>query len=380
MSSHEIKIAQTKILVVDDDEQLRLLFRYKLEEEGFHVVEAGSGEEAISVYQQTTPTMILMDAVMPGMDGFDACQNIFELATSEKPIVLMTTSLDDDKSVSRAYDAGAADYITKPIHWAVLTNRLKHLLKSHSAEQMEKKLELQQTQASKMAAIYRMVGGIAHDFNNLLTGIIGYSELALELTPDKASRLKKYLTEIDQAGSKAKMLIQKLLTFSQDTPSKPILTDPVQIVEESLTMIGESFSPTIEIETTIPTSLPHILVDPVHIYQAIINLCLNAKQVMNNKGKLTISMHTSELPEHDCASCLEQFHGDFLEIAVADTGGGISDSDLSRIFDPFYSTHDMASGLGLSVVHGIVHEHHGHILVESKANVGSKFRIFLPLQ
>ncbi|MDH5360953.1 MAG: response regulator [Gammaproteobacteria bacterium] len=380
MSSHEIKIAQTKILVVDDDEQLRLLFRYKLEEEGFHVVEAGSGEEAISVYQQTTPTMILMDAVMPGMDGFDACQNIFELATSEKPIVLMTTSLDDDKSVTRAYDAGAADYITKPIHWAVLTNRLKHLLKSHSAEQMEKKLELQQTQARKMAAIYRMVGGIAHDFNNLLTGIIGYSELALELTPDKASRLKKYLTEIDQAGSKAKMLIQKLLTFSQDTPSKPILTDPVQIVEESLTMIGESFSPTIEIETTISTSLPHVLVDPVHIYQAIINLCLNARQAMNNKGKLTISMHTSELPEHDCASCLEQFHGDFLEIAVADTGAGISDSDLSRIFDPFYSTHDMASGLGLSVVHGIVHEHHGHILVESKANVGSKFRIFLPLQ
>jgi len=380
LSSHEIKIAQTKILVVDDDEQLRLLFRYKLEEEGFHVVEAGSGEEAISVYQQTTPTMILMDAVMPGMDGFDACQNIFELATSEKPIVLMTTSLDDDKSVTRAYDAGAADYITKPIHWAVLTNRLKHLLKSHSAEQMEKKLELQQTQARKMAAIYRMVGGIAHDFNNLLTGIIGYSELALELTPDKASRLKKYLTEIDQAGSKAKMLIQKLLTFSQDTPSKPILTDPVQIVEESLTMIGESFSPTIEIETTISTSLPHVLVDPVHIYQAIINLCLNARQAMNNKGKLTISMHTSELPEHDCASCLEQFHGDFLEIAVADTGAGISDSDLSRIFDPFYSTHDMASGLGLSVVHGIVHEHHGHILVESKANVGSKFRIFLPLQ
>jgi len=380
LSSDATNHAPTTILVVDDDEQLRILFRYKLEEEGFNVVEAATGEEAISVYQQTTPTLILMDAVMPGMDGFDACQKIFGLATPEKPIVLMTTSLDDEKSVSKAFDAGAADYITKPIHWAVLTNRLKHLLKSHSVELMERKLEQQKTQAKKMAAIYRMIGGIAHDFNNLLTGVIGYSELALELTPEKASRLKKYLTEIDQAGSKAKVLIQKLLTFSQDTPGKPVSTDPVQIVEESLTMLGESFSPTIEIETKIASSLPHVLVDPVHIYQAIINLCLNAKQAMNNKGKLTITMHTSKLAEQDCTSCLEQFHGDFLEISVADTGCGISDSDLSRIFDPFYSTHDMATGLGLSVVHGIVHEHHGHIRVESKANVGSTFHIFLPLQ
>lgn len=379
LSSDVMNNASTSILVVDDDDHLRILFRYKLEEEGFHVLEASSGEEAIRIYREQTPSLILMDAVMPGMDGFDACKTILESASTEQPLVLMTTSLNDDMSVTKAYDSGATDFITKPIHWAVLTNRLKYLLRAHSVDQLQKKIALQQNQAKKMAAIYRMVGGIAHDFNNLLTGVIGYSELALELTPEKAVQLKKYLTEIDKAGSQAKMLIQKLLTFSQDTPGKPIAVEPAQIVEESLSMIRESFPPTIEIKSNINENLPQVSVDPVHIYQCIINLCLNAKQAMKNKGILTITANTNTVDNLECTSCMAGFEGDFLEIAITDTGSGIKETDLNRIFDPFFSTYDMSTGLGLSVVHGVVHEHNGHILVESKEKRCSTFRIFLPL-
>lgn len=379
LSSEEETAPSTHILIVDDDDQLRELFRYKLEAEGYRVFGASTGQEAIELYQQQTPSLILMDAVMPGMDGFDACQNILELSSSEKPIVLMTTSLDDDNSVNKAYAAGAADYITKPIRWAVLTNRIKHLLKAQSVELLQQKIEQQKNQAKKMAAIQRMVGGIAHDFNNLLTGVIGYSELASELQPENTVKLKSYLSEIDKAGSKAKNLIQKLLTFSQDSPGKLLLMDPSSIVDESLSMILESFPPSIELIDNVAEHLPQVLMDPVHIYQSIINLCLNAKEAMDGKGTLTISLHTIKLATNNCSSCLADFSGEFLELSVRDTGTGIAQKHLHQIFDPFFTTSETSTGLGLSVVHGIVHEHHGHILVESKEKPGTIFRIFLPL-
>lgn len=379
-SSIETDNTAMSVLVVDDDTQLRLLYRYKLEEEGYRVFEASTGQEAIDIYREETPSLILMDAVMPGMDGFIACEKIIQIAHTVKPIILMTTSLDDEKSVNKAYTSGADDYITKPIHWAVLTNRINHILKANSVELLQQKLEKQHNHARKMATIYRMVGGIAHDFNNLLTGVIGYTELALELTPEKSVRLKKYLLEIDKSGSKAKSLIQKLLTFSQDSPGNLVPTVPNSIVSESLTMIRESFPPSIEIIENIDEHLPQVLMDPVHIYQTIINLCLNAKYAMNNKGKLTVSLHTQTLAEQTCSSCMEAFKGDYLELSVQDTGRGIENKNLHQIFDPFFSTDEMSTGLGLSVVHGIVHEHKGHILAESDAKHGALFRIFLPLQ
>lgn len=379
LSSEEEAAPSIHILIVDDDDQLRELFRYKLEADGYRVFDASTGQEAIDLYQQQTPSLILMDAVMPGMDGFDACHKILELSSSDKPIVLMTTSLDDDDSVNKAYAAGAADYITKPIRWAVLTNRIKHLLKAQSVELLQQKIEQQKNQAKKMAAIHRMVGGIAHDFNNLLTGVIGYSELASELLPENTVKLKSYLSEIDKAGSKAKNLIQKLLTFSQDSPGELLLMDPSSIVDESLSMILESFPPSIKLIDNVAEHLPQVLMDPVHIYQTIINLCLNTKEAMDGKGTLTITLHTIKLATSNCSSCLADFSGEFLELSVRDTGTGIEQKHLHQIFDPFFTTSEASTGLGLSVVHGIVHEHHGHILVESKEQSGTIFRIFLPL-
>ncbi|MDH5183172.1 MAG: response regulator [Gammaproteobacteria bacterium] len=379
LSNKEQSLSSTSILVVDDDDQLRLLFRYKLEEEGYRVFEAATGEESIEIYQKETPTLILMDAVMQGMDGFDACSKILDLARAEKPIVLMTTSLNDGLSVTKAYAAGAADYVTKPIHWAVLSNRIKHLIKAQSVELLQQKLEQQNNQVKKMATIHRMVGGLAHDFNNLLTGVIGYSELARNLPPEDTVKLKSYLSEIGKAGSRAKTLIQKLLTFSQDTPAKLLLTDPAIIINESVSMVRESFPASIEIIDDVDEHLPQVLIDPVHIYQCIINLCLNAREAMNSKGALTVSLHTVKLETTNCASCLADFGGELLEISVRDTGKGIQKNNLPKIFDPFFTTHEMSTGLGLSVVHGIVHEHHGHIRIESKEKLGSVFRIFLPL-
>ena len=378
-NNNEFDNIVSTILVVDDDEQLRELYRYKLEEEGFHVFEAASGQEAVSVYHQNMPTLILMDAVMPEMDGFDACQQILDAAGEDKPIVLIATALDDDKSVNKAFSAGAADYITKPIHWAVLTNRIKHLLQAATAEKYRQRYELQKHHARKISAIHRMVGGIAHDFNNLLTGVIGYSELALELTPEKSVRLKTYLTEIERAGGRAKSLIQKLLTFSQDTPGTLVPTAPESIVHEALQMLGESFPETLSIAEDIDNDLPQILMDPVHIYQSIVNLCLNAKEAMNGHGTITVDMHKVKVNEQRCASCLTEFSGEYLELSVHDSGKGIDEKNLSHIFDPFFTTHEVSTGLGLSVVHGIVHEHRGHIKVDSVLQQGTTFRLYLPI-
>ena len=141
------------VLIVDDDEVVRQILSHKVQEDGYQVRTARNGEEAIVIYQEIQPDLVLMDAVMPGMDGFECCEQLRQLPGGELTPVLMITGLDDSESLDRAYQVGAADYITKPIHWAVLRQRVKRILtQSHLHRQLEtSNLALRQKSAELLA-------------------------------------------------------------------------------------------------------------------------------------------------------------------------------------------------------------------------------------
>ncbi len=251
-------------------------------------------------------------------------------------------------------------------------------LKSLEAEKMQFEEKLRQSQ--KMEAIGTLAGGIAHDFNNILSAIIGYAELAL-LDAEKQSPLYHDLQGVLQAGSRAKDLVKQILTFSRQVlqECKPIQIKP--IAKEVLKFIRASLPTTIEIQQEIQSDAL-IMADPTQIHQVVMNLCTNAEHAMREKGGV-LGMKLVEviLRREDMDDHLELNPGTYLELTVSDTGHGISAHILNRIFDPFFTTKKTGegTGMGLSVVHGIVRSCGGTIKAISEPDKGTTFSAYFPV-
>ncbi len=241
-------------------------------------------------------------------------------------------------------------------------------------------LERDIRQNQKLEAIGTLAGGIAHDFNNILTGIIGYTELIM-LKESTDGTVKDYLHKILAAGGKARALVLKILAFSRETKAvvQPVSLPPV--VQEVMGLLRASLPATIVIEENLDFPAM-VLADPVQIHQIILNLCTNAGHAMrDNGGSLTIAL-TEGSPDKELLE-LEPLSAekDYVRIRIADTGHGIPEEIINRIFDPFFTTKtkDEGTGLGLSVVHGIITGMQGHIAVNSKVGEGTVFDVYLPL-
>ena len=249
-----------------------------------------------------------------------------------------------------------------------------------SLEEEKTQFEEKLRQAQKMEAIGTLAGGIAHDFNNILSAIIGYTELAL-LDAEIQSALYHDLQGVLQAGSRAKDLVKQILTFSRQVlrECKPIQIKP--ITKEVLKFLRASLPTTIEIQQDIQSDAL-IMADPTQIHQVVMNLCTNAEHAMRAKGgvlgvKLTeVKLRRDFLDDHP-----ELKPGNYLELTVSDTGHGISAHILNRIFDPFFTTKKTGegTGMGLSVVHGIVRSCGGTIAATSEPDKGSTFRAYFPV-
>ena len=249
------------------------------------------------------------------------------------------------------------------------------------AEAQRERLEEQLRQAQKMEAIGHLAGGIAHDFNNLLTGILGYVVLASEreeARPDPV--LHRYLEQARTSCNRARDLIRQMLTFSRGQRGEPRPLRLAALVRESLALMRPSLPATVEIVTDLDDDAPTVLADAVQIEQVLLNLCINARDAMNGLGTLRLAVRPVHAGDECCASCHQPVRGDFVELAVGDDGGGIAADVLARMFEPFFSTKGVGhgSGMGLAVVHGIVHEHHGHIVVDTGPACGARFRVLLP--
>lgn len=245
----------------------------------------------------------------------------------------------------------------------------------------QKDLELQFAQAQKMQAMGQMAGGVAHDFNNLLTAMIGFCDLLLQRhgigDPSFAD-----LIQIKQNANRAAALVRQLLAFSRKQPVNPKYLDLTENFTELSHLLKRILGEQISLAFYHGSDLGFVRVDPFQFSQVMINLVVNAKDAMNGKGRLKISTRTERLSEPYQFGSDTIAPGDFVVVSVSDTGCGIPEENLTRIFEPFFSTKQnvvgSGTGLGLAMVYGIVRQTEGFIKVESELNVGTTFSVYLP--
>ncbi len=239
-------------------------------------------------------------------------------------------------------------------------------------------LELQLRQAQKMEAIGRLAGGIAHDFNNLLMVISGYSEFLLErLGPDPD--LRGPAQEIANATQRATALTRQLLAFSRKQMLAPKVLDLNEVVAENLKMLTRMIGEDIDLVMVPGPGLGAVRADPGQIDQVIMNLAVNARDAMPQGGKLTIETASVTLDENFARTHAPLTPGDYIMLAISDTGVGMDSETQSRIFEPFFTTKGAkGTGLGLSTVYGIVKQSGGFIFVDSQPERGTAFRAYFP--
>jgi PAS domain S-box-containing protein len=232
--------------------------------------------------------------------------------------------------------------------------------------------------AQRMEAIGTLAGGIAHDFNNILTAVIGYTQLSTMESKDN-ERLKSYLGEVLKAGERAKELVRQILSFSRQAPDEKKLLNMRPLVGEVLKLIRASLPASIAIKTQ-NESRSAVMADPTKIHQVLMNLCTNAGLAMKDGGELYVELSDIEVDKKLASSIPNLVEGSYVCLIVKDTGHGIPPNIIDRIFEPFFTTRPQGegTGMGLSVVHGIVRGHGGAIYVESEAGKGTAFHVYFP--
>ncbi len=246
------------------------------------------------------------------------------------------------------------------------------------AETRRARLEGELLQAKKLEAIGTLAGGIAHDFNNILSAILGYGEMAQKAAAD-GTALRRHVDAVVSAGMRAKSLVERILAFSRSGIGERVAVNVQDVVVEALDLFAASQPPGIRIERRLAAGDAAIIGDPTQIHQVVMNLCANGAQAMKSNGTLIVSLDVAD-SDGVVAATSALPPGRYLRLAVEDHGVGIPENVRERIFDPFFTTKDVGvgTGLGLSLVHGIVMDLGGGIDVESAPGAGSTFTVYLP--
>lgn len=247
------------------------------------------------------------------------------------------------------------------------------------AQDESRRLERQLIEAQKYEALGTLTGGIAHDFNNILGIILGYTEIAqIQLPAESPS--KKALDEVKTASIRARDIVSQLLTFARKGEEQLQIIDIKVIVKECLKMLRSTIPTSVEFQSDLADDLHALQVDGTQIHQIMVNLCTNASHAMEKGGILTVELENVVLDKGLATFDYDLGPGDYIRLSISDTGQGISREDLQRICDPYFTTKELGkgSGLGLSVVLGIVKTYGGGLTVKSEIGKGTRFEIYLP--
>ena len=247
------------------------------------------------------------------------------------------------------------------------------------SEMERKELEQQYHRAQKMDAIGRLAGGIAHDFNNMLTAILGYCELLLD-DPNLSEHHRGDVREVERAGRTAAQLTRQLLAVSRREIVEPAVLDVNAVISSVDKMLHRLVGEHIEMKAALAHDLHAIKADRAQIEQVILNLAVNARDAMPQGGRIVIQTANVHLPDGVASAYLRCPPGDYVMLAVGDTGSGIGPDVMQHLFEPFFTTkgHGKGTGLGLATVYGIAKQNNGGIVVESAVGQGSVFRIYFP--
>lgn len=384
---------QTTILIIDDEEVIVDLTSIILRNRGYRVLTASDAVTGLQIIEEERPELVLLDYMMPGMDGLTALREI--TARFPETYVLMFTGKGSEELAVEIMKAGASDYILKPFKTQDLAERIEHVLKVrtvqlHNRHLMDerqrllaeveawnreleqrvqektealKRAQVEILQAEKLASLGHLSGGLAHEIRNPLNSISLFVQLMKGSVDDPEAQdyLEKIMNEIDR--------IDGLLTRLLAAAKRPRYELSQVSIESVINEVVESFRPQlshygIAVETCLRKTPPPFRADAAEIGQIFSNLIMNAIQEMQGGGTLTLEV------DHD---------GKQAVIRIADTGKGISDEHVASVFDPFFTTKGRGTGLGLSVVYRIVSTYRGKIEVERTGADGTVFCIKLPL-
>ncbi len=390
------------ILVIEDNPQSLNYFEKLLESEGYEVRLIPESALALDSVRKRQPDLILLDIMMPEMDGYEICRQLkADLRTCDIPVIFISALSESVDKVS-AFGAGGVDYIVKPFHKDEALARIRTHLRirelqqqlqqsnqllerrvaeksAELADQYEKTMQIQSQiqQAQKLEAIGTLAGGIAHDFNNILFSMYGYLELILD-NAEKGSKIATWTRHVFDGAERAGKLVDHILAFSRQKKTDPVPVHIRHIVKEVLNLSRATLPSTIELRQEIRRNCGLVLADPTEIHQVAMNLITNAYHSMTETGGLlTVKLEEVQLTA-ESASTAAKRDGTYLCLSISDTGIGMDETVKARIFDPYFTTRKEGTGLGLSVVHGIVTRYNGWIEAESEPGKGSCFRVYLP--
>jgi signal transduction histidine kinase len=378
------------ILVVDDEEDLRYVLARQLQMGGFQVETATDGEAAIQKLREREYPVIITDMKMPRKDGLSVISAARELHPDTEIIVL--TGHGTLENALQAFKAGNIfEYLLKPLDdIAVLNTIVERALERRNLRRHNRLLfeQLQQAyeelkcksealiQNEKLSAIGQLAAGVAHELNNPLTAVLGFAQVIYEKlkhhTPNgwseaEHARLMQALENMMQGVYRARDIISTLLRFARTSdPSHRCLVDINQVLRDTFVFTEHALlRHGLVLNRQLAPELPPVWGNPARLQQVFTNLLINAQQATPSGGVITVSTEPSEDPKG-------------VWVHVADSGKGIPEEELERIFEPFYTRKEEGTGLGLSITRQIVLEHNGTIQVKSEVGQGSCFSVFLP--
>lgn len=256
----------------------------------------------------------------------------------------------------------------------------RDLTSRKKAEAQRNELEAQLRESHKMQAVGTMAGGIAHDFNNILSAILGNADLA-KADCGPHSPAYESLVEIEKAGRRARDLVRQILTFSRNEPPQRTAVALAEVIHDTERLLRVTLPPAIDLRLQTAAPLPPVLADPTQVEQAVLNLCTNAIHAIGEgRGNVYVELAAAQ-PDQRLCERLGLPHGHYVLLTVRDSGPGMDAATLQRIFEPFFTTKPVGqgTGLGLSVVHGVMRTHGGAVDVHSAPGLGSRFTLYFPV-
>jgi signal transduction histidine kinase len=374
-----------RALIADDSENDVLLLVRVLRKAGYQPVyeRVCTAPAMKAALQRQAWDIVISDYEMPHFGGFEALQLLKE-SGHDLPFILVSAVISEETAVA-AMKAGAHDYIMKR-NLARLVPAIERELREaqtraarKAAEAALRQSEEQLRQVQKIEAVGRLAAGVAHDFNNILTAITGHSELLLrQLDADDPRR--RNAEQIEKAAYRAAGLTRQLLIFSRKQVIQPRVLNLNAVILNLKKMLCRLIGEDIEFCTLLDPAAGHIKADPGQIEQVIMNLAVNARDAMPNGGKLTIMTANTTLDQNHLKNFPDMGAGDYVMLAIADTGTGISEEVKAHLFEPFFTTKPSGkgTGLGLATCFGIVKQNTGHINVHSELGSGTTFKIYFP--
>ena len=369
------------ILVVDDDPVVRTLMRATLENDNFEVIEAGDGIEGCELYEQRRPDLLLVDVIMPRMDGFELCRELRSHTASAYVPIVVATGLDDVPSITRAYDAGATDFIPKPVNWLVLNHRVRYILRASRAFE-----ELRSHQAGLIAAKEaaesasrsksEFLANMSHELRTPLNAIIGFSGMMSDrMFGPLNEKYTEYAALIGDSGRHLLAIINDILDLARADANRLIVTEEEveirRVVDLSSRIVQElAVKAEVIFLTETDKCLPNVMGDTAKLTQILVNLLSNAIKFTPAGGTVCLKIAPAR--------------GGGLTFRVADTGIGMSPEQIPIALSPFGQVDSGLNrkydgvGLGLPLTKRLIELHEGTIEITSEPNRGTTVDFHLP--